>query len=245
MTSSTILTANSNFSDAALPVLYKDGLINAGSKFLFDFGDTYCLNGSVAGAIANATVFRNLVDGAPTAGNAGSTTTLSAGGGLVFAGTANGATYLNLGNTYSLHALNHPFLVIGWAKVAANAGNDRGVLQLGSANATYQYSLETSSGGAFLGGAPNVGAVMQVAYAWSPDGVTQWFANGALRSLVGGGATTLADFSASTTKVGMDPGNIPMIGTVYRVYQEDLFLSGASPLEQVAADWAANNGRFS
>ncbi|ABM38603.1 hypothetical protein [Polaromonas naphthalenivorans] len=244
MASSTIVNVNGNFSDAAMPLLPRDGLINPGSKFLFDFADSYCNNGNIAGALPNGAVFKNLVDGAPNAINGGTTTTLAAAGGLVFAGTSNGATFLNLGLTYDLSALNAEFLVIGWAKVAANVGNNRGLIGLGTSVSAYQYSLESNSGGTTLGNAPNTGAVMQVAYTRSPAGVSKVFAIGAPVSINGSAATTLADYSASPTRVGVSPSSIAMIGTIYRVYLENLTISGASAAEQVLYDWVANAGRF-
>ncbi len=247
MTASLVFTANDNFTDTTLPKLYRDYLINAGSKYLFDFGDVYCNPNVVNGvsAVANATQFVNLVDGAPVATNAGSTTTQAADGGMVFAGTSNGATYINLGNTYDLSAANPEFLVIAWSKAATNCGNDRTAVMLGSGNAAFQYSIESSNAGAnFNGGLVNDGTATQWAYHRHPNGTTKRYKNGVLMSTTTGNPTTLADYSASITRIGYDPGATAFNGTVYRVYLENLTVSGESALAQVQRDYAANAGRF-
>lgn len=49
------------FSDESLPILGRDPLLAAGSKFIFDFADSYCWP-SQATPVANGQVVKNLVE---------------------------------------------------------------------------------------------------------------------------------------------------------------------------------------
>ena len=46
------------FTDATLPLLYRDPILNAGSQFLFDFSNPYCWD--PAKAVVDAATIKNL-----------------------------------------------------------------------------------------------------------------------------------------------------------------------------------------
>ncbi|WP_175992600.1 hypothetical protein [Burkholderia vietnamiensis] len=246
-----VLSVPGEATDPNIPTLAKDAIINAGSMLLFDFLHPDC-NANGVGSLAAGATFTNLVTGQPAgtvAGSGGDATLTNTGTGLSFAGTT-GARYVNLGKTYAMAASNHPYVVIAWAKAVA-PGNNAGVVSLGSAIATRQYSLEASSSGSAMsingqnGGASGAmpAGPAQFALAWSPTGMIQAFINNTLIGQVGD-ATSLTDYSAYNTNVGVDPATVMWKGMIYRVYQEDLALSGMTAAAVVANDYAMNNGRF-
>ncbi|MCA8183841.1 hypothetical protein [Burkholderia vietnamiensis] len=246
-----VLSVPGETTDASLPTLAKDAIINAGSMFLFDFLHPDC-NANAVGALSAGATFSNLVDGKPVgsvAGAGGDATLTNTGGGLSFAGTT-GARFVDLGKTYAMAAVNHPNVVIAWAKAVAPVNNS-GVVSLGSAIATRQYTIEASSAGASMaingqngGGSFAMPAgASQFALAWSPTGILQAFINNTLVAQVKDD-TVLIDYSAYSTRVGVDPATVMWKGMIYRVYQEDLAVSGMTAAAVVANDFAANNGRF-
>ena len=250
-----------NFTDATLPKLYRDKIMNAGSKFLFDFLSPYC-NANADGNIANGAAFTNLVDGAPgaTVTTAGSAIQSLAGKAGLFLDGVSGVNQINLGNSYSLHATNPSFLVILWIKIPAvgfEATDYNHILKLGDSTNDCQFFFDAGLGGVRPrvtvghGAGSNAlthsvasgfgqGAPLQLALEWSP-GTLKGYANGVQFASITGqaGLNTLRDTSASSILMSGD-----FKGTVYRAYQENLTVSGKTGAEQVLADYNANVGRF-
>lgn len=244
---SILVSVPHNVSDG--PIIYRDATASAGTKFLFDFLDTYC-NANATGALPSGAIFTNLVDGAPNGVNGNTNQVNEVTGGITFNGTIfNG---INLGTSYNLSGTNPSFVVIAWIKVGTGVGNDKGLLSLGTSTTVYQHKMTTSSGGTRItvGAANtglaivNTGAVMQVAVSWSPLGVVRAFANGVLVGQSNSAPTTLTSFAATNTTIGADPSLTAGVGTVYRVLQENLTVSGNTDLAVVMADYADNVGRF-
>ncbi|MBB3940682.1 hypothetical protein GGR39_002339 [Novosphingobium fluoreni] len=262
---------STNFTDATLPKLYRDIVLNPGSMYLFDFLSSYS-NPNADGNLAPGATFKNMVDGAADAVLIGSSATivnLPGRAGISMPGVGGGAptTSIELGGAgaFSLHASNHDFLEFAWIKtpsagfvtgypqilvngVFGNEGNDQISITTHSDGKTPRISIANAAGVAnTLSGSSGqgLGAPTQVGMARIGSAL-RLYINGALVSS-GSGPATLYDTSAQKTKLGAG-----YKGTVYRVGKEDLTVSAAaSGLSLVAqadavmaADYATNAPRF-
>lgn len=256
------------FTDATLPKLCRDSIINTGSLFCFDFLDTYC-NPLASGNVANGAIFKNLVIGAPDgiANSTGGSIMTTSPNGLVFNGVF-GAS-VDLGATYDRSGDNHSFLALAWFKTdpAVNAAYP-GVLGLcTNTSSGNQYSIDSgpapgnitpiaTANGVGMSGSANPTLKTQVAVMWTP-GAVSYFVNGALVISQAGPATATAPPTGTHESIGVSANGMaafsPFKGNIYRAYKEDLSISAAATgktitaqaLAQVIADYAANVGRFS
>ena len=256
---SLIIKTSSAFTDTALPKLYRDSLINAGSLMLFVFANLFCF-AKQATPIATDT-FLNLVDGAPNASIHYSNAMGFAGGGVFLPGYGGGdSTYIDLGDNYDLAALGSPdFLQIAWIKqnpASYDTVSNQGIWgrSNGISTANCQFMLEMnpplvgrvsngtinvnlSAGGSF---APPVG-VTQIAQAWV-NGTLNLYANGAFMASAAL-AGPLNNPAGARAKIGAIQNFFK--GYVYRTYLENLTVSSKNPATQVLADYNANVSRFS
>ncbi|MFP3564679.1 hypothetical protein [Paraburkholderia sp. SIMBA_030] len=249
-----------------LPFWYPDGIMNAGSKLLFDFSNPAC-NANATGVMSAGALFTNLVTGAPTAAvaAAGNTafnlTNVGANGGISFPGQNTSAGSLGLGSTYDMHVSNDDWLAIMWLKLAAAPANANAFapiwgLQIDSQNCLF--NIDTGSDNksprivanqqanspvpTALGANFTLGSPQQLALSWQKQGsgaVVKVFVNNAFKFSFG---TTATLQDASTHSMGI--GGAKMQGSVYMAYMEDLTASGADPAAQVAADYAIRNGAY-
>jgi len=258
------------FTGSGLLKLYRDAIINSGSLFCFDFLDTYC-NPYAAGNLTNGAIFTNLVPGAPVATLQVPTSSIvtTDSNGVNFASTAGGPSGINLGTTYDMAASNNAFLATIWFKTSSSqTGAYPGVMGLaGNTGTTCQYAVDTgptpgqsttrisSSGGASsatTGIAPTT--MQQIALLWTP-GMAYGFRNGALISNLTANTTLLAPGlpEAIGATGGAMSAYAPLLARIYRAWKENITVSaaasGLTPLAQataqIAADYAANSGRFS
>lgn len=256
---SVIERLTANFTDPAQPKLYRDKILNAGSKFLFDFVTPYC-NPNADGAIANGATFKNLLDGGPDAvyvAGSGGITNRAGKAGLVLGGgapNANNAARIDLGAGLNLPTAGHPFVVVAWFKMLSGTlVNNAPVLEFRSADGQWMFYTGVDGktpAGIVRNGAVSVQAdaaasgtvldqVVQIALSWAPGTVTTYRNGAQVAQTAGAAANTLPDMP------GLQPAIKSVVGThFYRAYQEDLSVSGLSPLAVVQADYAANNGRF-
>lgn len=260
----------SNFTDATLPKLYKDPLLNSGSLFLFDFLNPYT-NPLADGAIASGAAFKNLVEGGADATITGAGMAnlagkkgldLTAGGGLLGLGIGR----YNQAPAAPPLAAQRDFLVIFWHKLpnaGFNATAYRPFFQLttGNANvaqwifdggpdgktprATIGYTTNGPGGETrLIASGTGQGAPQQLAIRWKA-GQIFFYVNGALSSASGVTANINTLFDAATAQVNVPPD---YKGTVYRIYEEDLTISGqlteAQALARVKADYDLNIARF-
>lgn len=254
------------FSDATLPLLRRDALLDAGTKFLYDFADPFCW--SKQAAPASNDKFVNFVTE-----TADATATLNFGslgfsnGGLVFSGVnASPQEWVKLPAAGILPTSNQGFLFVTWIKhgtpydattiypvsgymfqtgskaiygLAAHNGNNNYRMYAGGTYNTMPY--------------PAVGTVTQMASAWvKVNGVY------VLRSYANGAQYGADNPNAMQQLVTLDPGSEldgPYLGTaggfgynwqgnIYRTFLTDIGATGADPLALVQKDWAENNGRF-
>ena len=249
MSKSIIIGVDGQYLDSSLPVLQRDAVVRAGSQFVFDMLDDYS-NPHGTGALPSGSLLTNLVSGAADAVSSGASLQVDANGAIVFSGTS--LHRIDLGTTHNTTA--DGIVRIAWAKMATNAGNDRGVINLGTGNAVFQYSIESRTGGAeWVFGVENTtravavndGSVCQLALSWMPDGTIQAFKNGALLGTIVTAITSLTAYPSQSVRVGVDPQSVGFAGTIYRLVGENLSVSGRSALAVVQQDWAENNGRFS
>lgn len=258
----TIVKLAQAFTDTTLPKLYRDPILNAGSKFLFDFLSAYS-NPNADGAVADGAVFKNLVDGGAdavlAAGGGGNTVTQLAGrAGLSFTAAGGNGRYIDIGAGYDFFASQHSFLVCFWDKQPSsgynsavsyntiltrtdnNANTSEFWLDMGTDGKTPRGAVGSGSNSPVASGASGQGqgAVRQVALAWSA-GTGSFFINGSVVAMNSNFPTTLLD--KSTSHIKLFGGHV---ATMYRVWAEDLTVSGKSAASQVALDWAKNAARF-
>lgn len=245
------------FTDATLPLLYRDSMINPGTLACFDFKNPYCWPTGVvpaAGtAVPNGTVFNNLVPGGPTLTVSGSTMTYNGTGGLVF----DSSTTLSLGNNYNFATTNANFAIYTWYKQSA-AANTYGQYVGRSTNGNApncQYRFDYGNGGLSprltVGGATSTTTVntsgagsLNTVYQYCGTRVgtqVSFYRNGLQTQTSTMTDTTLANPTISNMVLGGDVFK----GAIYRLVIEDLTVSGKNALSQVQADYAANASRFS
>ncbi|KVE13317.1 hypothetical protein WI92_14600 [Burkholderia vietnamiensis] len=251
-----------------LPFWYPDGIMNPGSKLLFDFSNPAC-NANAAGLMSAGQTFTNLVSGAPVGtvnaatNTAYNPTNVGGNGGISFPGQNTNIGNVSLGSTYDMHATNDDWLVILWLKLAAtpinanayaniwglqsNAQNGLFAFDTGSDNKSPRVVANPQSNSPTpqpLGASFTLGSVQQVAVSWQKTGasssVAKVFINGVFAFSFGAGGVTLLDMSAYS----MNLGSAKMQGSIYMAYMEDLTVSGADPAAQVVADYALRTGAY-
>jgi len=256
------------FTGTGLPKLYRDAIINSGSMFCFDFLDTYC-NPNPVGNLANGLTFTNLVTAGPVATvvNTGTSNVAMASNGVVFNGSGFGA--IDFGTTYDLSGSNNSFLATAWFKTSSsqNAAYP-GVMGLaGNTGSTNQYSIDSGPNPGTTATLAHVGVgsttysgtppttLQQVAVFWTPGSMTM-FRNGVVVTSAGA-PTTLVATGIGHEGLGVSASILnafsPFNGTVYRAWKENITNSAtasgltqlAQATAQIAADYAANSGRFS
>ena len=247
------------FSDESLPILGRDPLLAAGSKFIFDFADSYCWP-SQAAPIANGQAVRNLVETKADASiyfTPGQSPGFS-GGGLTF-GVRTEEGVVIPDSVGMLGSNSDGFLYSIWLKHGVQVNKVSQSLVAGN---TYQTGIENQYACAYLAdtgvyrmyadGERNgdvtdiaVGQIVQLAIAYLPDG-----AGGHKIRLYKNGAPFLAD------KAVVGPLNIPVsvgrtssigrnstgtggfvqewVGSVFRNWLEDLSVSQPNSTQRAA-----------
>lgn len=257
MSVSVIQKLSSSFTDSSLPKLYRDSIINSGTKFCFDFLNAYC-NPNPDGAIASNATFNNLVDSAPVATS--TTANLTNVTGKAGINNAASSAQVTLGGvaSYDMSTLNHEFLLCFWFKLnstynssayyspfgytTSNNNTAQWIFDMGSAGLTPRFSVGTGSSADTVQSSTNVstGTIYQVAGHWKPGVSVDIYLNGALNnSLTTSVVSTLQGVSGVTPNLMQ-----AMKGTIYRCWMEDLTASGNTPLGQVSADYTGNSARF-
>lgn len=260
--------AGVTFTDATLPVLYRDSIINANTLYCLDFADTFCWPAQAAPA--NGAVLNNLTPtGSAASATLGTSKTLGfSGGGFVF--DAQTAQAITLPAEGLLTAANTGFLFTTWLKHGTQsnptdfsmvAGN---TYQTGAENqycVSYQGSTDTyrlycdasvvqSTGHA-------VGDKIQFAIAYLPDGSGGYklrgYKNGARigSEVATAGALNVPVTTGKANNIGGPAGfTETWCGSVFRLFLENLSgqsaaVAAAQADAQVAKDYAANASRFS
>lgn len=247
------------FTGAAKPKLYREPLINAGTLYCYDFLDPYT-NPGADGVFLAGTALNSLGPAAGTGTVTGSAgiANLAGKAGLSMPGAGGGTVSIGSNGQYDLSSTNAEFLVILWLKLPADylttnylpvAHNSTGAtnpaqwwLDLDWGGKTPRFSVGTGAGAYSLsaGASLTVGAPAQVAMRWKSTGLMEVHINAALSSAVAtAGPKTLQSAATTVPKLRSD-----IKGTIYRLYQENLSISGKSAAAQIAADYAANVGRF-
>lgn len=246
------------FTDESLPLLTRDALINPGSMYLYDFLDPWC-NPHADGPLDGTAVFRDLIDNGATASiTSGGFSSLAGPSGIASSGVP-GALHLGASGAYDLAPLNAEFVIIFWIKTPASgfaetpyqrlftmgsetAGNAaQWYVDTGGDGRTYrfQYGLGSMVANQQIAG-QNAGVARQYAFHVRPaSGLLAVYVDGTVQTQVAPGAFTLQSAN------GLQPHiNGGWIGTIYRIYQENLSLSGRSAREQIVADYTMNAARF-
>jgi len=270
MPTSQIFNEVANYTDAALPKAFRDPVLVSGSEFLFDFGDAYCLNGKVAGALANGAVFKNLVDGAPDAVlvlSAGDIPSIGAGSvGYDLeanGGVGGGISYLGLGDNYD-HAVDaHAFYrsitfripAAGYSTGAytslfgqTNTNNNLAqfIFDTGAAGLNARGCIGWTSGGAGSQDSGNAivltpGTVVTVGLAWSTTGGL-----GTLTAFKDGAQVAQAtDAKIATLNNPTAPIQLfhKAKHKTWRLFGEDLTVSGRTAAAAALADYQARVAR--
>jgi hypothetical protein len=249
--------AGRSFSDATLPLLYPDKMANPGTKFIFDFLNGYNIQGLTmpvgANPFAAGTHFKNAIFPVGPDGVISGATIQYSGGGLLMAADA---SIVDLGATYDMSASNPHFLAIAWVKRPDNlvVSAAQAICGLTKTNANdcqfgFSFSNASSQFNAIAGGTTQPfspaqvnGTIYQLAVEWSP-GVLSTYKNGVLAV-----ANTVSQNALvalpNNTKIGSMAGFSAGRAVLYRFLLENLTVSGKTAADQVAADYAANNGRF-
>jgi len=257
---------DTTFTDNTLPVLQRDGTVDAGTKFLFDFADPYCWPKQVAPL--NGDQFTNFVNGgaaAVTALAGGSSMTFATGGIGFDTETNEGIILPASGN---LPANNQGFLFCIWLKHLAQAdqtsinavggySNQLGVnnqYALVALNASGTYRLYAQGSNVPVPFPAN-GTIVQLAVAVVKVGtnmVLRAYMNGAQygADVALGAASTfslnqVAAAQMPSPELGYLAGSLQgWCGSIYRTYLTDIGATGADPIAILQADYAANSGRF-
>lgn len=256
---------DTTFTDATLPVLQRDGLVDAGTKFLFDFADPYCFVKQAQPV--NGDQFVNFVNGgaAATASLSGSTLGFSGGGITGFDQEQN--ELIELPAAGNLPTTNQGFVFCLWLKHLTQGDQTNFDAVAGYAYQTgtgCQYAISADNAGGkyrmYTNGNhtdyafPAAGTIIQLATAMVKVGtnfVARAYVNGAQ---IGADIVLGAVSSFSLNQPGSGNMANPRIGylagyaqawygTVYRTWLNDTGSTGVDPLTLVQNDWAQNNAR--
>lgn len=248
MSNSLIFRVPGSFTDASLPKLSRDPIVNAGTKLVLDFADPYCFPGQAPDP-GNGTVFKNLVDGMENAVLSKSALfpVGFSGGGLYFENGVNDGqgSRLSLGNSFKF-PLSVDQLVICWMKQSSVVKNSitfgfgiPGVYQFGRGSNDSAYQLSGGTSNRTITSAEALTKPAQLAFSIKA-GSFQAYLNGQAV----GSPFVLSSFGASTDLwLGGAPSQNEWAGHIYRAVIEDLTASGANPAAQVAKDYEIGMGR--
>lgn len=249
------------FSDSTMSKLVRDKAITKGTRLLFDFKSSYS-NPNADGTMTLGAPFVNVVDGAPGASIGGSATyafinNRGTTGGIKAPGAAGNGHVIGLGNTYSLHAGSHSFIALAWVKCPSDAvaNSYQSIFQLiGASNQNTMFSIDTGADGKSprvvannQNNAPifnaipgfTAGAVHQIGVSWQPGFV----------DVILDGVVVLSFANVNMTLLDLSSYNMTALTarqstTLYRLFLEDLSVSGRSPTAAASADFLSASGRF-
>lgn len=243
--------------NTAAPIYQLDKTITPGTKVLFDFGiaPTFGLAlPSVGTTLPAGTSFANLVRGglAATVGDwaAGASNDafhlVTTAGGGIFA--AKGSTAIvTLGTDSKIAGTVGEYLWILWSKVAPNGG--------GVINGLWDTNIQ--SAGQWVGAFPadsTDGSVVQRAWHYTCTGTAATSSLVAYENVASAGAGTSSAGQVNIPQPVSPAAQLITDGyystnvdyTIYRVRMDNIALAGGLTADQiVAADFAANYGRFS
>lgn len=158
----TFIRLKLEFTDKTIPKLYRDKVISSGTKYCLDSKDTYSFAKQSA-PVAGVDVWKNLLDGGPSASFTGN---VGFDGGFKFVNAA--GEFITLPASGIVPAAADAFVAIFWVKVGVPTGG-AAVFNAGSGytNTTNQYALAWASGALnfYVGGwqSPAIAAVDVVA----------------------------------------------------------------------------------
>lgn len=257
---------DTTFTDASLPLLQRDGLVDAGTKFLFDFADPYCF--AKQAAPVNGDPFVNFVSGGASAitNLVGGSTLTFAGGGVGFDAEVNEG--IDLPAAGNLPVGNQGFVFCTWLKHIAQADSSSFnavsgyAYQTGSTcqyalaaqNTTNQYRMYTN--GQHIDVAfPAAGSINQLAAAMVKVGsnfVARAYMNGVqvgadivLGAVSGFSLNQVPSVQMANPRIGYMSGySQGWLGSIYRTWLNDIGATGVDPLTLIQNDWAQNNARI-
>jgi len=248
------------FTDATLPILYKDASINSGTLFAYDIHPSSYL---LQSAPANGTPWNDLTYNSNNASfTIATANSIGFSNGFTFNPDASG-NYLTLPASGKAAANQDGYLFILWIKPTGVSANSSAAIA-GCAQSTIVSQWVIDNGSADSGSyritgpplirysfTPTINAVYQIAIAVKlVTGIYQMtvYINGAQVYTASTGLTTLPQPTTLNPIIG------PVTGftdgakfTLYRIlgYNTSVFADMAAVTTQVAADYAANIGRFS
>lgn len=261
-----ITKLSSAFTDTSLPILQKDPVIpNAGGIVLLDFKNLGChptqgstissytqlVNAGWATLTPSGTISYNSTTGRATS---------ASGTGIIYFDNTSGSVFSSTTANYCLSAWlylpdtlpgGYPELIVKGTGLG-NTGNNTFSLYSRTTGTFdgFEFGRPSATGNALQNLAsmsPANGTVYRFGYAWSKNSGTWQH-----KSVVNNGNPTA--WTNSTFGTGADGvqnrserGEIRLNGDIgiYRFYLENLTLSGRTPEQVWAADWARGNGRFS
>lgn len=250
------------FTDATLPKLYRDAVITAGTKWVYDALDTYSY-AKQAAPVAGTDVWKDLT---PNAADA----SLHAGASLGFSGgfTKAAAGYFDCPASGKVGASAGGFLFILWLKYGAQPSSGySGLAGCFDSNSLGQYGLTVNNdgsngnivaginsqnpGGGVVASHQAAGTILQIGLALKKQVdnsyVASTYKNGALVATVAAGTTIQQPTTGpriGTTSAGAFADTF--VGTFYRSLFDDTstLADQAAITAMVLADYTANNGRF-
>jgi len=242
------------FTDATLPKLYRDSVITPGTHFLYDALNpfSYAKQANPAAGAPSADKLVNLVDAAADGLLYDLSTSWAVGGG--FNSLGGPSDKIAAKNNVTPAVLTKCVGVV-WLKPISTGGSATDmVAQFGelvaimhsNANNNY-YAVSNASANrqvTALDTSENLGSVLQLAVAFdNVDLQLRFFINGVQVMAAGGYRVLQAPTKPHSLMVSAGYGS-GYLATFYRWLFDDLS-SGATADEIVAADYAANVGRFS
>lgn len=252
------------FTDASLPKLYRDNIVTAGTKWLYDAKDAYSY-AKQAAPVAGTDAWVNLTESGVNASFGGSVG--FSGGGFDFL-PASGSDIITLPASGKVAANTAGFLAILWIEWGLQTSvSGYGVVGGCMSGTTAQWGWATQWNGnngnltSLVNGLqpnevasllPNIAAgtklQLGLSYLRKADGTmdARVYRNGAHVTTQNMGNSPLVQPAATNPVLGATSTTFSpdWKGKVYRSFFDDLSTT-ADPLTLVAADYAANVGRFS
>lgn len=256
----TFIRLQAEFTDTSIPKLYRDKLITAGTKYVFDSQDTYSYE-KQATPTPGVDVWRNLLD-------SGANATFSGAVGFVkgFTLAAAVSDYINMPNSGIAAPTSDGFVSIIWFKLGTpSETGGSAVINAGSGYSatTNQYAMTWSNKDLRF----HVGGWQRTAFAagtWQPNDIHQFAMSMKKRQSDGkyelvtyidgqvSGSTSISPFTKipqpdagyPVPQVGSGPSYqaVGWGGEVYRVAYDDTSVKSAA--EIVALDYAENHVRI-
>ena len=265
-----ITRLSATFTDATLPVLRKDpilpnsSLTGAGDRILYDFksvgtwpSQAATINiGDPVANLADTSVVDSVASAITASYNSATGAVTTSNGDLDNTGLALESAYDDI-----FADTTHDFLFIAWIKPNnapfrkqiqkgdGDGNSTEKTIDIWTYNGTPRIQLAGSNNTFATGDSfffeNRTNQVTQIAAvlskstgSWIGYGYQDGVSAGATVALqAGSGASALFPLAGQTLEI--------INGPIYRVYVEDLTLSGRSHADVVAADWARGNGRFS